>query len=391
VTTGVGFSTWPTYAADEREAVDAVLASGRVNYWTGEHGRQLEREYAEALGVRYAVALMNGTVALELALRICGIGPGDEVIVTPRSFIASTSCVVLQGAMPVFADVDRASGNLTAATIEAVLTPKTRAIVLVHLGGWPCEMDDIMALAESRGIKVIEDCAQAHGATYRGRAVGSIGHVGAFSFCQDKIITTGGEGGLLATDDEALWSPAWAFKDHGKSYAAVHGTHPPGFRWLHESFGTNWRMTELQAAIGRIQLGKLPSWSEQRRANARLLIDGLGSVPGLRVPRPPEHVGHAYYRLYAYVEPGRLHSGWDRERVLAEIAAGGVPSFSGSCPEIYREKAFDGKSCRPPRPLPVAAELGATSLAFLVDPSLGPEAMQRTVEAVTSAMERAVR
>ena len=283
----IAFPAWPTFDADEKEAVDAVLSSGRVNYWTGEQGREFEREYARVLGLRRSIALMNGTVALELALRAWHIGPGDEVVVTPRSFIASTSCAVLLGVTPVFADVDRESGNLTAESIERVLSPRTKAIIPVHVGGWPCEMEDIVSLADARGIKVVEDCAQANGATVRGRPVGSIGHAGAFSFCQDKIITTGGEGGLLATDEEDLWSQAWSFKDHGKSYEAVYERdHAPGFRWLHESFGTNYRMTELQSAIGRSQLRKLEAWSERRRANAQTLIDRLGSVPALRVPVP---------------------------------------------------------------------------------------------------------
>jgi len=388
----VSFPGWPSFGADERLAVDAVLASGKVNYWTGEQGREFEREYSAALGVKRAIALMNGTVALELPLLLWGIGPGDEVIVTPRTFIASISCVILQGARPVFADIDRDSGNLTARTIEPVLSPRTKAIVPVHLGGWPCEMDDIMTMAKAGGIKVIEDCAQAHGAAYKGRPVGAIGDAGAFSFCQDKIITTGGEGGLLAVDDEDLWSRAWSFKDHGKSYDAVHRRqHPPGFRWLHESFGTNWRMTELQAAIGRIQLRTLPGWIEKRGANAELLHAGLGTIPGLRIPRPPLHSRHAYYRFYAYVETEKLRNGWNRDRVMAEVAERGVPCFSGSCSEAYLEKAFEQTSYRPLSRLPAARELGESSLALLVHPTLDAGHMAKTIDVVRSVMADAIR
>jgi dTDP-4-amino-4,6-dideoxygalactose transaminase len=382
---------WPVFDSDERAAVDAALRSGKVNYWTGNQGRQFEAEYARAIGTRHAIALMNGSVALQLALRMWGIGPGDDVIVTPRTFIASISCVVLQGARPIFADVDRDSGNITRKSIESVLTPRTRAIIPVHLGGWPCEMDGIMELANARGIKVVEDCAQAHGATYKGRAVGGIAHAGAFSFCQDKNITTGGEGGLLATNDEAMWADAWAFKDHGKSFDAVYRRdHPPGFRWLHESFGTNWRMTELQAAIGRIQLAKLPQWSAQRRANASVLREQLAGVSGLRVPQPSSDVQHAYYRFYAYLEPARLRSGWSRERVVAEIAAKGVPSFSGSCSEVYKEKAFAEQSFRPTTSLPVAKELGETSIALLVHPTLAADNMMRAAQIVREVVADAV-
>jgi dTDP-4-amino-4,6-dideoxygalactose transaminase len=390
--TAHSFPAWPSFTAEEQAAVAAVLASGRVNYWTGEEAREFEREYAGALGVRHAIALMNGTVALELPLRMWGIGPGDEVIVTPRTFIASISCVVLQGARPVFADIDRDSGNLTARTIEAVLTPRTRAILPVHLGGWPCEMDEITALARSRGLRIIEDCAQAHGALYKGRPVGSMGDVGAFSFCQDKIITTGGEGGLLALNDEELWSRAWAFKDHGKSFDAVYNRqHPPGFRWLHESFGTNWRMTELQAALGRIQLRWLESWALKRRANAAVLAEELKSVPGLRIPAIPGHIRHAFYRFYGYVEPTALRSGWSRDRIVAEVAARGAPCFSGSCSEVYREKAFAGTDFRPVRALPVAHELGETSIALLVHPSLEPEHLALAAHTLREVLAKAVR
>ncbi|MFA0697837.1 DegT/DnrJ/EryC1/StrS family aminotransferase, partial [Vibrio sp. 10N.222.49.C9] len=182
------------------------------------------------------------------------VGSGDEVITTPRTFLASASSIVTSGASPVFADEDLNSQNITAQSIEAVLTPNTKAVIVVHLAGMPAEMDDIMALSKKHGFYVIEDCAQAHGAKYKGKSVGTIGHIGAWSFCQDKIMTTGGEGGMVTTNDKALWSKMWSYKDHGKSFDAIYNReHPPGFRWLHESFGTNWRMTEMQAVIGRIQ------------------------------------------------------------------------------------------------------------------------------------------
>lgn len=386
------FPVWPHYDADEIDAVRAVLASGKVNYWTGNECRVFEREHAAAAGTRHAVALANGTMALELALAAYGIGPGDEVVTTPRTFIATASSAVMRGAKPVFADVDRDSQNITAATIEKALTPKTRAIIPVHLAGWPCEMDAIMDLARSRNLIVIEDCAQASGATYRGKPVGGLAHAGAFSFCQDKIITTGGEGGMLSVNDADVWSRSWSFKDHGKSYEAVyHQQHPPGFRWLHESFGTNWRMTEIQAAIGRLQLRKLPTWSARRSENAAVLRDGLQPLSALRIPQLPSHVEHANYKFYAFVEPQALKAGWSRDRIMTEVAAAGVPCFSGSCSEIYLEKAFDLPGYRPAERLPVAHELGETSLMFLVHPTLGVEHMKRTADTVNRVMREATR
>ena len=384
--------SWPSFGPDEIEAVRAVLESGRVNYWTGEEGRRFEEEYASSLGVAHAIGLANGTVALELPLRMWGIAPGDEVIVTPRSFIASASCVALLGARPVFVDVDADSQNITANTIVRALTPRTRAIVAVHLAGWPCEMDPIMALAKERGIKVLEDCAQAHGATYRGRPVGSFGDAAAFSFCQDKIITTGGEGGLLATNDEGLWRAAWAFKDHGKSWEAVHEReHAPGFRWLHESIGTNWRLTEMQAAIGRLQLRKLQDWVEARHRNAATLRSILSSCSAIRIPDPPRHSGHAYYRFYLFVRPDALKAGWSRDRILAEVRSAGVPCSAGSCSEIYREAAFKGIDIGLEAPLLTARELGETSLALLVHPTLEHADVLHVAAVITSVLARSAR
>lgn len=386
------FAPWPFYAADEIEAVQRVLSSGKVNYWTGQEGIAFEQEYARTLGRKYGLALMNGTVALELALIALGIGPGDEVITTPRSFVATASCIVTRGARPRFAEVDPNSGNVTVTSLEAMRTPQTRAVIVVHLGGWPCDMPAIMDWAREHGIKVIEDCAQAHGAMIAGRPVGAFGDAAAFSFCQDKIITTGGEGGLLVLDDEEAWRRAWSYKDHGKDYEAVHHRrHPPGFRWVHEGIGTNWRMTEMQAAIGRQQLTKLALWSGQRRHLATVLEQALQKVPGLRLSPVPAGLTHARYRYYAYVRSDCLRSGWSRDRIVAAINAEGVPCFVGSCGEIYREQAFVRAGLAPAQPLPIARLLAETSLAFLVHPTLDESDMYDVAEAVAKVMRAAVR
>jgi dTDP-4-amino-4,6-dideoxygalactose transaminase len=385
------FAPWPYYAPDEIEAVTRVLASGHVNFWTGRECVQFESDYAQYAGVRHAITLANGTLALELALYALGIGPGDEVVVPSRTFIASASCVVARGARPVVADVDPESQNFTADTIRAVLTTRTRAIVAVHLAGWPCEMAPIMELARERGLYVVEDCAQAHGASYQGRPVGSFGDAAAFSFCQDKIISTGGEGGMLLTNNTALWEKAWAYKDHGKSYDAVfRREHAPGYRWLHESFGSNWRMTEMQAAIGRLQLGKLDAWVAIRRSYAAILEESFATIPGLRITSPPPDVMHAYYRYYAFLELDKLRQGWDQTRVIAAIHAEGAPCFVGSCSEIYREKAFTELGWQPAQRHPAAKQLGETSLAFLVHPTLTEEDMHYICKAVAKVMRVAV-
>lgn len=396
------FSPWPSFTTEEADAVHRVVMSNKVNYWTGTETREFEKEFADWCGVPHAVALANGTLALDVALKALGIGPGDEVVVTPRTFIASISCVVNAGATPVFADVEADSGNLSARTITAVLTPRTRAIICVHLAGWPCDMDPIMVLAAERGLKVIEDCAQAHGARYKGRHVGSIGHVGAWSFCQDKIMTTGGEGGMVTTNDEALWRAMWSFKDHGKSYEAVYERqHPPGFRWLHESFGTNWRMLEMQAVLGRIQLQRMPEWVAARKRNAEAVWAVCREFTALRVPMIKcasctgscKSAGgsceHAHYKCYVYVDPERLASGWTRDRIIEAINAQGVPCYQGSCSEVYLEKAFDDTGWRPQDRLPVAKALGETSIMFLVHPTLTDAEVAKTCEVIKMVMTEA--
>lgn len=376
---------WPKFEADEIAAATATLTSGRVNYWTGDEGRAFEREFAEYVGTKHAIAMSNGTVALELALHALGIGRGDEVIVPSRTFIASASAVVAVGARPRCADVDRDSGNLTAETVAAAIGLRTRAVVVVHLGGWPADVDAITELCRGHGIAVVEDCAQAHGARLRGRSVGSLGDIAAFSFCQDKIMTTAGEGGMVTTNDDALWDRVWSRKDHGKDFAEVHRKdHPPGFRWLHREFGTNARMTEPQAAIGRVQLRKLTQWVDRRRQHAARLHDRLDGVPGLRQPWPGADVHHAHYRHYVHVDPTALRPGWTRDRVVEAIAAEGVTCMVGSCSEIHRERAFAGYE--QPR-LPIAAELGRTSIALLVHPTLATSDIDRTADAVAKVMD----
>ena len=377
------FPPWPSYSEEEADAVHKVLLSNKVNYWTGNETREFESEFAGYTGCRYAIALANGTLALDLALRVLGIGAGDEVIVTPRTFIASVSSVVTAGAIPVFADVDANSQNLSADTIEQVLTARTKAIIVVHLAGMPADMDPIMALAEKHSLKVIEDCAQAQGAVYKGKSVGSIGHAGAWSFCQDKIMTTGGEGGMVTTNDEELWSAMWSYKDHGKSFDAIYKrTHPPGYRWLHESFGTNWRMTELQGVIGRIQTACMPQWHQQRLNNATQIWDACRDIDWLRVPDIPSDMEHAAYKAYVFVRSETLPAGWDRDAVIEQLLQQGIPAYSGSCSEVYLEKAFDDTGFRPAERLSVARLLGETSLMFLVHPTLEQQHIDLTITAL---------
>ncbi len=385
-----GWPGWPVYDDAQIAVVEQVLRSGRVNYWTGEECRQFEAEYARSLGVPHAIAVANGTNAIELALEAFDIGPGDEVIVPCRTFLATASSVVTRGARPIFADVDPESQNISSETIEPLLTSRTRAIIAVHLAGWPCDMDPILELARPRGIRVIEDCAQAHGALDRGRPVGSMGDAGCFSFCQDKIMTTGGEGGLVTFQDEALWKKAWSYKDHGKGWDTVHHAEHPGiFRWLHDSIGTNWRLTEMQAALGRHQLARLPEWVSIRRRNAAALTQALSESELVSIPAPHAHQFHSYYKFYAFVRPEKLASGWSRDRIVRELQTRGIPCGVGSCSEIYRERAFQSAGLAPAQPCLVSRDLGERSLMFLVHPTLQLQHMEEMGRRITETLQLA--
>ncbi|MEB3234416.1 MAG: DegT/DnrJ/EryC1/StrS aminotransferase family protein [Cyanobacteriota bacterium] len=389
---------WPHFDDEQVEAAAAVLRSGRVNHWTGGECRAFEAEYAAWCGTAHAIALANGSLALSAALLAVGVGRGDEVITTPRTFVATASAPVLLGARPVFADVDPDSQAITATTIEPLITPRTKAIVVVHLGGWPADMPAICALAQAHGLAVIEDCAQAHGAALlvdgQWRSVGSFGAVGAWSFCQDKIMSTGGEGGMVTTNSPELWRQMWSFKDHGKDPELAMAPSDPrrkDFRWLHSGFGSNFRLTEPQAAIGRIQLRRLEQWQQLRAGNAQILIDAIADHPAVRVPVPPAQLRHAWYKFYAFVRLEALAADWSRQRILEELSDLEVPAYSGSCGEVYLEESFRNAGLVPERPLPIAHWLGTTSLMLLVHPTITPEQMAQMAERVKAVLDRAVR
>lgn len=385
-------SRWPCHGEDEIEAVSAILRSGRVNSLVhGEQRELFERAFADFTGMPHAIALANGTLALELALRALRIGAGDEVIVTPRSYFASVSAIVAVGATPIFADVDPVSQNIDPQSLACSVTPNTRAVICVHLAGWPCDMNPILATCRRHGLKLIEDCAQAHGAVYEGRKVGSFGDAAAFSFCTDKIMSIGGEGGMLLLKDSDAWERAWSYKEHGKSRAKL--MNPDGaaagrFRWLHDGFGSNYRLTEMQAAIGAIQLGKLPLWLAARQANAAVLNEALDGLPALRLSRPPAHVRHAWYKYYFFLGEEFDDEGAARNALVRDLQEAGVPCGTGSCPEMYRERAFDRSDWRPLHRLPNARRLGDTSIMLPVDQTLDAGDMLKIADRIRACLMR---
>jgi dTDP-4-amino-4,6-dideoxygalactose transaminase len=392
------FKSWPNFSQEEANKAKDILLTNKVNYWSGEECRKFEKEFAEYVQCKYAVATSNGTTALDLAFKAMNLDAGSEVLVTSRTFLASVSSIINAGLVPKFIDVSRDTQNIDVSKLENVITSKTKAILCVHLAGWPCDMDEIMCIANLHSLFVIEDCAQAHGAKYKGRPLGSIGHIGCWSFCQDKIMTTAGEGGMVATDNKEYWSKMWSYKDHGKSYDAVYNTkHNPGFKWLHDSLGTNWRMTEIQGAIGRIQLTKMESWSATRNKYLAKIWNACSCIDALRVPKfkclsctgcnQENACIHGAYKCYVFLDNSKIHPEWSRLDIIDRINSAGVPCFVGSCSEVYLEKAFESLDCLPDNRLPVAKELGESALMFLIHPSLTNKDIDYTCQVIKDTFE----
>lgn len=366
------FKNWPYFEQDAIDSVCDVLRSGKINRWTGSLNTQFESKICESVNCKYAIAVANGSLALELAFRAIGIKANDEVIVPCRTFVASASAAAVLGAKISVVDIDINTQNILPEAAENAVNENTKAIVAVHLAGMPCDMDKICAIAKKHNLYVIEDCAQAHGAIYKGKPVGSMGDIAAFSYCQDKIITTGGEGGAVTTNNENLWRKMWEYKDHGKSYGEVFSpAQKKGFRWLAESFGTNFRMTEMQAALGIYGYKNLENWVKIRNQNASIYNSVLSKFDCIRLENIPENTRHAKYKHYCFVEPSRLKNGWSRDRIIDEISKSGIPCHSGACPNISAEKCFVKKGWnKGESELKNAYKLGQTSLMFLVHPTI---------------------
>ncbi len=362
---------WPQYSEEEIIAVSNVLRSSKVNYLFGEEGTLFEKEFSKYTGINYSIALANGSVALTCAYLALGLKEGDEIITTPRTFIATSSSAVLLGLKPVFADVDINSGCICPKSIESLITNKTKAICVVHLGGWPAEMNKIKEIAEAFNLFLIEDCSQAHGAEINEKSVGNFSDIATWSFCQDKIISTGGEGGMITTSSKELKEKIWSFKDHGKNYLNYFSNNSSNeFKFIHDSFGTNFRLTEIQSSIGRIQLKRLNQMRSIRTKNAMILLDILKELKSLRVPLPKKNIRHAWYKFYFYIDKKYLKTSWSRNRIIQEINDSGYSAFSGSCSEIYKEKCFKNYGFFPKKVLKNAVILGETSIALLVHPTI---------------------
>ena len=370
------------YTKKQIQLVSKVLKTNKTNYWTGNECRNFEKEFSNYHGVKYSLAVSNGSVALELALKSLGLKNNDQVIVTPRSFIISASCVLNLGFKPVFADVDD-NGNLSIEGIKKVYNKNIKAIVVVHLNGLSCDLDPILKFTKKNKLFLIEDCAQAHGAFYKGKKVGSFGNISTWSFCQDKIISTGGEGGMITTNNKNLFLKIWSMKDHGKNYNSVfYKKHKTGFKWLHDHLGSNYRMTEMQAAIGRVQLRSLDKLVKKRNSIANLYLNELKNYyqkyeilkkPDFRCETCPlkknakkcNKCTHSFYRLNLFINKKKIN----QIKLIEQFNKNKIECGVGSCPEIYQEKIFKKLKLYPRKRLQNAKLLGETSIMFPINPN----------------------
>ena len=375
---------WPFITDKMCSEVNKILKSGKLNQWNNNKVNEFEKKFSEYINSNYAVAVFNGTVALELCIKTLDLKLNDEVIVTPRTFIASGSCCAWLGLKPVFVDVDINSQNITLDSIKSAITEKTKAVILVHLAGWPCELEEIVNFCRNKGIYIIEDCAQAHGAKYNNKSVGTWGDINAWSFCQDKIITTGGEGGMVTTNNADLYKRAWSLKDHGKDYDTVFNKeHPPGFRWLHKNIGTNWRMMPIQAVIGIEALNLLDDWVNHRRMIANIYNENLKDISGVRLTLPPENIYHSYYKYYFFIESANFNI--SRDEIIDKINDKNIFCQVGSCSEIYKEIAL--QDFKPSKKLINAKKLFETAILLKCDPTITKDIAMRNINDIKSILK----
>lgn len=372
---------YPYYPPTLISKVSQTLNSGKINYWTGNEGIIFEKEFSNYVNNKYSIAVSNGSVALEIALKALNLKKNDKIIVTPRSFIISASCVHNLNLKPVFADVD-INGNLSIEGIKKSYTKSIKAIILVHLNGLPCDLDPIIKFAKKFKIKIVEDCSQAHGAIYKRKPIGSFGDVATWSFCQDKIISTGGEGGMISTNNKKIWKKCWSLKDHGKNYYSVfYKKHKLGFKWLHDNFGSNYRMTEVQAVIGRYQLKYLNSQIKIRNIIATKIIEALKifwkkynliqeinfKCSGCKLKNLKKKCNdcrHSFYRLNFFVNINRR----EKLYLLNRLQNRNVNCNEGPCPEIYKEKIFKKLKFFSKKRLINTKHLGRKSIAYHINP-----------------------
>ncbi|MDA8840899.1 DegT/DnrJ/EryC1/StrS aminotransferase family protein [Gammaproteobacteria bacterium] len=381
---------WPSFSAGESKIVSDVLRSNKVNYLFGDNGAKFEKGFSDFSQTKYALAVANGTLALDLCLRSLHLKKGDEVLVTSRSYVASASSIALLGAVPVWCDVDLNSQNIDISEIEKNYSKKTRAILCVHFAGFPCDMDKITSFAKSKNIFVIEDCAQAHGARLNGRSVGSFGHISAWSFCNDKIMSLGGEGGMVTTNSKHFHQFISSFNNHGKNLKKYYSSKKhKNFPYIHDSLGSNYRLTEMQSALGIYQLSKMKSWHALRKRNAQVFIDSVADLKIAITPTISSSIQHAWYKLYITLDPKLFKKSISREFVIENLNQHLVPCSFGGSGEIYREKAFKNISYLKSGTLKNASFLEKNSIILQVHPTISINEIKRRAKILKLVLIRA--
>ena len=369
-------STWPKYDEKILKGINKIILSGKVNYLSGEWGQKFESAFSKYHNLKYSIAVSNGTIGLEIALSSLCLSEGDEVIVTPRSYYTSASCIIRNKLKPVFVDVDLNSQNICKKDLLTKISKNTKCIICVHLAGYPCDMKEIIKISKKNKIKIIEDCSQAHGAKIDSNKVGSFGDVSVWSFCNDKIMSTLGEGGMISTNNKKIYEIAWSLKDTGKNFKKFYKKNKNiGFQWLHDSIGTNARLTEIQSFSGLFQLKYLDTMLQQRKQNANYIINRLKKFTFLKFPILPKNYHHSYYRLNFLINNNSNIKKISRNIVLKDLKDK-IFIREGSCPEIYNEKYFKNKYdffC------PNAHYIGKNSLSLQVDNSIKKENLVKTV------------
>lgn len=367
-------SKWPFFNENMINDINTVIRSGKVNQWTGGKVFEFQNKFCDYFKCKHSVAVSNGTVALDLCLKALNLKQSDEVIVTSRSFIASASCCLFNDIKVNFADVDLNSQNITVESIKNVMNNNVKAIIVVHLAGYAADIENILNFCNNNNLYLIEDCAQCHGGKFKDKYLGTFGHINSWSFCQDKIITTLGEGGMITTNDTSLFKRAWSIKDHGKNYDKIFADlnykrnkmQSNNFKFIHDNIGTNWRLTEVQAVTGLHSLDLLDEWVKIRRRNAQILTNKFKSCKLIRIPYIPEYIYHSYYKFYIFINTENLKENSNRDSILNEIVKHGIPCQQGSCGEIYKENAFKNyKNIECSNSI----KLSQTAIMFKVDPS----------------------
>jgi len=394
------YHTWPHYTQSEAEIIKQVLLSNKVNYWTGTETRKFEIEFKHTIRCRYTIAVSNHDAAFDLALLGLDIQSGDEVILSPLTDFYSINSLVAIGATPIFADVCPQTNNITHETVAEVISAQTKAVVCLHYAGLPCDMDPILDLAFSKNLSVVEDCSQALGAQYKGHPVGSLGDISYFSFSDDAIVTTAGEGGMVATNKFQFWDRMRAHKDGGKSFDKMTYLMPINDKLVHDRFGTNLRMTELQGAIGRLQLKNIKRWNVKRNAYLTSIWKTVSAIDGLFAPLDShssnvlagdlqDQIIHGGYKCIVLVDPLTLNPGWDRDAIVEELQELGVPCYSAKYEEVYHQTAVKEARLCPAEILHGAQYFSEHGILFDVHPALSIKDVDKICRDIKAIMQYA--